>query len=106
MVARTAPRMERLRVEQGANLEQRALVFGEWSPIDQSFTCGGPVQAEDHPQSCRLAGPVGAEESGDLAWRGITCPATIVRRPPRPVVGREARSRIQRLAYKGKARYA
>jgi hypothetical protein len=67
MVVRGAPGVQRVRVEQRADLVQRADHVPVPAAADQRRAGGGPVQAEDEPQRGRLARAVRPQEAGHPA---------------------------------------
>ena len=115
VTAGAAARVERLGLEQRADLAQRPAQLAVAAAADSHLAGVGPVQPEDQPHRGGLARPVGAEEAGDAArphveaervdrdrrpYRLVRFRASITRAPSvvgasgiRAVVGADAKSR-------------
>jgi hypothetical protein len=65
VVKRSAVRMDRAGVEEGADGPCRVGEVGDVLPADRDRALRRPGQPQEHPQRRALAGSVGAEEAGD-----------------------------------------
>ena len=62
-----AARVDRLGLEEGADVAEREAEVAVGVAVNGDLAGGGGVEADHHPHGGRLAGTVGAEEAGDLA---------------------------------------